>query len=295
MSSKHPNIRFTYEQERENALPFLDVNVYRDALKFSSTVHRKTTFSGVYTNFNSFLPVSYKRGLVSTLLYRAFSITSSYYSLHLELEKLKIIFSKNGYPRKFVDKCIYKFFNKIFIERPPDENQETKKEFLIILPFLGSISWKTKSTLTRTFKEFIPSSKLKIVFKSSTRLSSFFHFKDNIPKSLRSGVIYKYTCAMCNHCYIGSTKRFWEKRLEEHLHVSSLTGKALHGMQIFAPMQHLRSDNCRVTTINREDFAIIGKDENPYILQLKESILISTSRPKLNNNLTSVPIHLFTP
>ena len=100
---------------------------------------------------------------------------------------------------------------------------------------------------------------------------------------------------MCNHCYIGSTKRFWEKRLEKHLHVSSLTGKSLHGMQIFAPMQHVRSDNCCVTTINREDFAIIGKDENPYILQIKESILISTSRPRLNNNLTSVPIHLFTP
>ena len=30
MSSKHPNIRFTYEEEYENRLPFLDVNVIRD-------------------------------------------------------------------------------------------------------------------------------------------------------------------------------------------------------------------------------------------------------------------------
>ena len=71
LSSRHPNIRFTYELENNNALPFLDVNVYRDAGKFSTTVHRKMTFSGVYSNFSSFMPEKYTRGLVSTPLYRA--------------------------------------------------------------------------------------------------------------------------------------------------------------------------------------------------------------------------------
>ena len=56
LSSKHINIRFTYEEEIDDTLPFLDVNVFRDANHFSTTVHRKATFSGVYTNFKSFLP-----------------------------------------------------------------------------------------------------------------------------------------------------------------------------------------------------------------------------------------------
>ena len=165
----------------------------------------------------------------------------------------------------------------------------------MVLPFLGTVSWKTKSTLIRSFREFLPFSKIKIVFKSSNRLSSYFHFKDTIPKSLMSGVIYKYTCAVCNHCDIGSTKRYWEKSLEEHIHVSALTGKQLNGLQVFAPMQHVRSGSCEVTSMTCNDFSIIGRDENPYILQVKESILISTSKPQLNNNLVSVPIHLFTP
>ena len=110
LSSKHPNINFTFEEENNNVLPFLDVNVYRDANKFSSTVHRKDTFSSVYTNYESFMPDTYKRGLISTLLFRAFSITSSYGSLHEEVENLKKIFSKNGYPSKFVDRCIFNFF-----------------------------------------------------------------------------------------------------------------------------------------------------------------------------------------
>ena len=57
------------ELEKDNTLPFLDVNVY---------IHRKDTFSGVYTNFYSFIPTDYKRGLVSTLLHQAFMINSSY-------------------------------------------------------------------------------------------------------------------------------------------------------------------------------------------------------------------------
>ena len=43
-SSRHPNIKFTYEVEVDNTLAFLDVNVYRESDKFSSTVHRKNTF-----------------------------------------------------------------------------------------------------------------------------------------------------------------------------------------------------------------------------------------------------------
>lgn len=87
LSSKHSNISFTYEEENKDTLPFLDVNVYQDANQFSSTVHKKETFSGVYTHSKSFLPDTYKKGLLSTLLYRAYKISSSYESLHDEIQK----------------------------------------------------------------------------------------------------------------------------------------------------------------------------------------------------------------
>ena len=108
-----------------------------------------------------------------------------------------------------------------------------------------------------------------------------------------SGVIYKYTCAGCNSCYIGSTKRFWEKRLEEHLHISALTGAKLSSMQVYAPLQHVKSGTCCVNTFSRDDFTIIGREKNPYTLEQKESIFIINEKPKLNNNKTSVPIYLF--
>ena len=291
-SSKHKNIRFTYELENNNTLPFLDVTVFRDASKFSSSVHRKDTFSGVYTNYRSFMPETYKKGLVSTLLYRAFMICSSFQSLHQEIERLKNIFSKNGYPSKLVDKCIFNFFNKQY-EKRPAVHTVPKKEMLLVLPFLGTNSWKTKNELIRSFRKILPFCNLKIVYKTTKRLSSCFSFKDKFPKSLMSGVIYRYTCAECNLSYVGCTKRFWEKRLEEHLHVSGLTGKPLSGMIVYAPLQHVKSGTCTVQKIFREDFTIIGHEKDPYLVQLKESIIIKTTRPTLNGNQTSVPVYLF--
>ena len=162
---------------------------------------------------------------------------------------------------------------------------------MIILPFLGTTSWKVKNDLIRTFRKNVPFCNLKIVFKTGKRLSAFFPFKDRFPKSLLSGVIYKFTCAKCNLSYVGCTKRYWEKRLEEHTHVSALTGKPLSGVQIYAPMQHVRS-GCHVH-VTRDNFQIIGHEKNRYLLELKESIIISTTRPQINGNIRSVPLHLF--
>ena len=55
---------FSYEVERDGKLSFLDVNVFRDYGQFVTNVYRKTTFSGVYTHFESFLPATYKFGMV---------------------------------------------------------------------------------------------------------------------------------------------------------------------------------------------------------------------------------------
>ena len=75
--------------------------------------------------------------------------------------------------------------------------------------------------------------------------------------------------------------------------MSGLTGKPLTGMAVFAPLQHVRSDSCPVRKISREDFSIIGHEKDPYLVQVKESIIIKTTRPKLNGNVASVPLHMF--
>ena len=80
LNSRHLNISLTMENDKDNRMSFLDVNIIREKDKFSTSVYRKPTFSGIYTHFDSFLPSSNKIGLLHTLLYRCFRICSDWLS-----------------------------------------------------------------------------------------------------------------------------------------------------------------------------------------------------------------------
>ena len=67
-------MKFSFEEEKNGKLSFLDVEVSREGNKFATTVYHKTTFSGVYTYFDSFLPTKYKFSMIYTLVFRRFSI-----------------------------------------------------------------------------------------------------------------------------------------------------------------------------------------------------------------------------
>ena len=137
MNSRHANIRFTVEEEDNDTLSFLDIAITRTEGKLSTSIHRKKTFSGVYVNYNSFLPRDYKRGLISTLLHRAYTICSDYNRLHQEIEKLKTIWQKNSFPLSFIDRCVKKFLDKLFVKNNSSKPASSKKEVLICTEFLG--------------------------------------------------------------------------------------------------------------------------------------------------------------
>ena len=86
LNSKHPNI---------NSTSLLDMIIDRNSNKIVTSIYRKTTFTGVYTHFYSFLPSVYKFGLLSTLLFTYFSLCSNFQLFHLEvLEFKKHLFTK---------------------------------------------------------------------------------------------------------------------------------------------------------------------------------------------------------
>ena len=98
MNTKHPNIKFTSEVEENDSFSFLDVKITRRNNQLVTSAFRKAAFSGVFTNFKSFMPVAYRFGLVYTLPHRLFSICFSYKKFHEEIVLLENIFRKNEYP-----------------------------------------------------------------------------------------------------------------------------------------------------------------------------------------------------
>ena len=92
LNSCHINMSFSMETEKENKLSFLDVKIIREQDKLTTTIYQKPTFSGVYSNFERFLPSVYKFGMAYTLVYRRFHICSNRTQFHTELIFLKGIF-----------------------------------------------------------------------------------------------------------------------------------------------------------------------------------------------------------
>ena len=81
MNKRHKNIKFSFETEKDNSFSFFDVKICREKVKFTTSVFRKDTFSGVYTNFSSFVALKRKFGLVYTLLHRSFTIVSDFFNI----------------------------------------------------------------------------------------------------------------------------------------------------------------------------------------------------------------------
>ena len=107
LNSKDKNIKFTYEKESNNLLSFLDILISRSKNGFKTSVYHKSNFSGVYSNFISFI---YNQiDLIFTLLFRTFSLVSDFYRFHTEVSYLKEILRKNSFLIKLVDNCIKVF------------------------------------------------------------------------------------------------------------------------------------------------------------------------------------------
>ena len=82
LNCQHPNIKFTSEIEKNTSVSFLNIKIRRVNNSLSTSIYRKLTFSGVFTNFESFIPVTYKSNLTFTLLFRAFKLYSNFKLFH---------------------------------------------------------------------------------------------------------------------------------------------------------------------------------------------------------------------
>ena len=94
LNNCHINMSFSMETEKENKFSFLDVEFIREQRKFTTTIYRKPSFSGVYSNSESFLPSVYKFRMVYTLVYKCFRICSNWTQLHTEIIFLKGYFKR---------------------------------------------------------------------------------------------------------------------------------------------------------------------------------------------------------
>ena len=104
---------------------------------------------------------------------------------------------------------------------------------------------------------------IKLVFSSFT-IRNMFSVKDPIPTELRSRVVYKFSCASCNACYVGETSRHPSARIREDL-TRDRSSHIFQRLQQSEVCRSLCSDKC---------FSILDLATTKYQVKIKEALHI---------------------
>ena len=83
---------------------------------------------------------------------------------YFEIEKFKEILLSNRYSNKFIDKCISKFMNKLYIKKPVMLTVH-KKQLYLVSPFMGKMSALVKPGLARSLHKRLPFLRLKLFWR----------------------------------------------------------------------------------------------------------------------------------
>ncbi len=107
----HPSVKFTHVVEEDDSTSFLDVLVKRSRVKkeddsdlndeddsdsndddnSDSQEEQTPTFTGLMTHWNSFVPFSYKKAGVVSMIKRAISVRSAYSLLKILMNKCSLM------------------------------------------------------------------------------------------------------------------------------------------------------------------------------------------------------------
>ena len=154
-------------------------------------------------------------------------------------ERKKKPAKKNGYPERFLNNCFKTFLTTV--SRPAVKPHTAPKLLIsLVLPFTEDHCLQIHNQVTKLLYLAYPHIQLCAVFRPICRVSIFFVFKDRLPITMRSCVVYKITCRSCQASYLGQTFRLLHIRMSEHMGISTYTEKPFPS-QDYPAFSHLKN------------------------------------------------------
>ena len=219
LNNLHADISFTVEIGGK-VLPFLDTKIELTDNGFTSTVFRKSTNTDVILNYSSVAPTKWKTGLIKCLIHRANRICSTKPLLRKEIDHLRSMFYRNGYPKRLFDQIVEEYWEKQEAKTPdPVDQKPTIDEAIkpmLKIPYIGSRS----VAFSKRIKNLVKSEMnldVQTVYET-VRIKDQFRLKDAVAKEILSKVVYRFSCSSDSRIqYIGYTNRTLRERVKEHL------------------------------------------------------------------------------
>ena len=138
----HSSIKFTMKTESNGMLPFLGTQLLNKHTHVETKVYVKPTNTGILLHYKSHVDDRYKRGLLKTMLDRAFRLSSNWSYFSEECDRLKWVFSRLKYPDNLVNSTISRFVAAKASYQPVSSPavSERSDPIRVVLPFKDQAS-----------------------------------------------------------------------------------------------------------------------------------------------------------
>jgi len=247
LNNQHKKLQYTYEDEHNNSICFLDIRITKDMnnLKLTFDIHRKETSTDTLIHKESQHPTQHKIAAISALIQRMKTL-SKYSNIDKEKEIIETMVQNNGYNKNIVNRIINKSTkNKI---------QSEDNKYWSTFTYTDPDTYKITNILNKY---------VNIAFKTNN------HIYNRIPNNIennnkyeQSG-IYTLECPTCKSIYIGMTRRKFKTRFEEHrkAYIFSDTYKSSYATHLLKEKHTIGNmkDNMIIHTIHHR--------QNPQILE----------------------------
>ena len=274
-----PAVQFTSEVETDGHLPFLDMDIHHEGQDFALAWYHKTTWTGQYLHFYSYVPLLWKRGLLNGLKNRIMRICSPQY-LPAACEALSDALKLNAYPQKFIDEHFLEYTDNT----PRKSSQKVVKQNVYIrLPYQGeSNTAYYTNRLNRAIASVYPS--VRLIVRHIMNPAMVPSVKEPQPIASTSSVVYQFQCA-CSADYVGRTEARLDTRAAQHI-PSWVTTKTKTRPRSTRPPQsaitrHLMECQHAVPLPAIASFKILHRGQHRTMNRILEALKIKARSPSL--------------
>ena len=278
----HSSIKFTMEIENNRTLPFLGIQLLSKSTHVETKVYVKPTNSGLLLHYKGHVHGDrYKRGLLKTMLDRAFRLSSNWAYFSEECDRLKLLFSRLKHPDKLINSTITRFIAIKATEQPvPSPTESNSPEPVVVLPFKGQALADILRTQLKDLSQKINTT-IQPVFVSH-KIDRDLKLREVKPLVVNQQcLVYHFKCDLCDAGYLGFTRRHLHQRVAEHKNVSSSIGK------------HFRTEHSLAPKDLNMNFKILKKCKNKFDCLIYEMFFVHELRPSLNVQSDSIRAKVF--
>ena len=279
----HPSAKFTMEVEQNASLPFIGVELLKLAPRIKTKVYVKPTNTGLLLHYQSHVDNRYKHSLITTMLDRAYRISSDWSYFSQECDRLETVFLKLQYLKHLFNLAVKQFVDsKVADQQQIPSTDTTPAPIRVVIPFKDQVSANiVKKRLTDL------SLKIKTTIQPvfiSRKLNKDLKFREVKPFIVNQQcLVYQFQCSLCDAGYVGYTRGHLHEHVDGHKQKSSSICK-----------HYLSEHNSVIPPFISEQFHVLTKGSNKFDCLTKEMLFIKKLKPSLNVQADSIHAKVFT-